>query len=143
MKSSTKGNLPDPPELISFSWSQSHSNADKCFCISFGGSEYDNPAGHYLNCEFMNDDEWVTCCDVPIDNEQWRMLETLLRAVQLPAYSSPEQYLMDATNSQIRIIWKENESKITARYNGEYAHELFNAIAELALELSEKNRNAD
>ena len=145
MKSSANGNRTEThtAELISFSWSQSHSNADRCFSISFGGSEYDNPAGHYLNCEFLNDaDERVNCCDIPVDDGKWRALELLLRTAQLPEYSAPDPYLMDAADSQIRIIWKENGSKITSRYNGEYAHELFRELTGLAAELSESYQNA-
>ncbi len=124
-------------ELVSFSWSQSHSNADYCFCISFGEPENDNPPGHYLNCEFISDDgESVDCCDVPVSDEMWEKLETLLCSVQLPIYSPPDPYLMDAADSHIRIIQIENGRKITVRHNGEYAHELFNAVTKLAMEIS-------
>ena len=129
------------PELISFFCSQSHSNADRCFSISFGEAEYDNPAGHYLNCDFLyddEDDERVNCCDIPIDDEKWKTLEMLLRTVNLPKYFAPDPYLMDAADSQIRIIWIENGNKITARYDGEYAHELYKTVTRLAIEISQQ-----
>lgn len=134
------------PELISFTWSQSHSNANSCFSISFGEAECDNPAGHYLNCDFLRDykdDERVNCCDIPIDDEKWKTLEMLLNTVQLPAYSAPDPYLMDATDSQIHIIRKENGSKVTEKYNGAYAHDFFDSITKLAIEISEQKTDIE
>lgn len=138
MKSAANENRTDTSELVSFCWSQSHSNADSCFSISFGEAECDNPEGHYLNCDFLRDyedDERVNCCDVPVDGEKWKALEMLLKTVKLPAYSAPDPYLMDAADSQIRIIRKENSCKVTERYNGEYAHDFFCSITKLALDI--------
>jgi len=42
---------------------------------------------------------------------------------------------MDAADSQIRIIRKENGCKVTERYNGEYAHKFFDSITKLAIEI--------
>lgn len=140
MDSSCNENLTETntPELISFFWNQSHSNADRCFSISFNKAEYDNPGAHYLNCDFLyddEDDERVNCCDIPIDDKKWKTLEVLLRTVHLPEYFAPDPYLMDATDSRIRIIRKENGNKITTRYNGEYAHELYKTVTRLAIEI--------
>lgn len=132
-------------ELASFSWTQSHSNADRCFNISFGKAECDSLAGHYLNCEFISDSgDIVECCDVPVDDEMWRALEALVHTLQLPAYSAPDPYLMDATDSRIRMTRRENGGRITDVYNGEYAHELFSEITKLAIEISIQHKeNAD
>ncbi len=147
-------------ELVEFSWHQSAMSYDGCFDFRITASEQESAAPR-LYCDYTDPEtgerieigeessgfqgfrldgtrtDNAACPPVPL--ERWEELADFLRKAELSPYSPPEPGLMDATNSNIQVTWRENGEKFTNSYSGVYAHELLKLLQDIAGEVS---RNA-
>ena len=129
---------PDPADgknravpLRSFFWRQLHTCADGCFVLSFDR--------RLLTCEFQTADGGeIRCEDAPVTAAQWQTLEALVRPLDLPPYAPPDENLLDAVDSQIRICWEEPGGCRTEQYQGNFCGSLFAALAVLAAEIADQ-----
>lgn len=144
-------------ELVEFSWHQSAMSYDGCFDFRITASEQESAAPR-LYCDYTDPEtgerieigeessgfqgfrldgtrtDNAACPPVPL--ERWEELADFLRKAELSPYSPPEPGLMDATNSNIQVTWRENGEKFTNSYNGIYAHELLKLLQDIAGEVS-------
>lgn len=144
-------------ELVEFSWHQSAMSYDGCFDFRITASEQESAAPR-LYCDYTDPEtgerieigeessgfqgfrldgtrtDNTACPPVPL--ERWEELADFLRRAELSPYSPPEPGLMDATNSNIQVTWRENGEKFTNSYNGIYAHELLKLLQDIAGEVS-------
>ncbi|MGN1134790.1 MAG: hypothetical protein ACI4SF_01060 [Oscillospiraceae bacterium] len=116
-------------ELIYFSWSQSHSYANECFYFLLKSSD----TGHILSCNYWDPEleDFVETEDVPVSDELWKETEELLRNTELPPYSSPDPYMMDATNSCITVRWNSGEEMLEETLNGQFENGLLEHMIKL------------
>lgn len=150
----------DMAELMEFSWHQSAMSFSDCFDFQIKTAEGKSAAPR-LYCDYTDTEtgerielgeessgfqgfrldgtrtDNTACPPVPL--ERWEELADFLRKAELSPYSPPEPGLMDATNSNIQVIWRENGEKFTNSYSGVYAHELLKLLQDIAGEVS---RNA-
>ena len=150
----------DMAELMEFSWHQSAMSFSDCFDFQIMTAE-GKPAAPRLYCDYTDTEtgerielgeessgfqgfrldgtrtDNTACPPVPL--ERWEELADFLRKAELSPYSPPEPGLMDATNSNIQVTWRENGEKFTNSYSGVYAHELLKLLQDIAGEVS---RNA-
>lgn len=150
----------DMAELMEFSWHQSAMSFSDCFDFQIKTAE-GKPAAPRLYCDYTDTEtgerieigeessgfqgfqldgtrtDNAACPPVPL--ERWEELADFLRRAELSPYSPPEPGLMDATNSNIQVTWRENGEKFTNSYSGVYAHELLKLLQDIAGEVS---RNA-
>lgn len=150
----------DMAELMEFSWHQSAMSFSDCFDFQIKTAE-GKPAAPRLYCDYTDTEtgerielgeessgfqgfrldgtrtDNTACPPVPL--ERWEELADFLRKAELSPYSPPEPGLMDATNSNIQVTWRENGEKFTNSYSGVYAHELLKLLQDIAGEVS---RNA-
>lgn len=144
-------------ELVEFSWHQSAMSYDGCFDFRITASEQESAAPR-LYCDYTDPEtgerieigeessgfqgfrldgtrtDNAACPPVPL--ERWEELADFLRKAELSPYSPPEPGLMDATNSNIQVTWRENGEKFTNSYSGVYAHELLKLLQDIAGEVS-------
>ena len=144
-------------KLVEFSWHQSAMSYDGCFDFRITASEQESAAPR-LYCDYTDPEtgerieigeessgfqgfrldgtrtDNTACPPVPL--ERWEELADFLRRAELSPYSPPEPGLMDATDSNIQVTWRENGEELTNSYSGIYAHELLRLLQDIAGEVS-------
>ena len=146
-------------ELVEIFWYQSAMNYDGCFQFRIKTTEQDL-SDPRLYCEYadpetherieVGDDSigfhWngmgtertagEACPPVPL--ERWEELADFLRNTELPAYRAPDPDLLDATDSEIQVTWRDGDKQFTNNYNGTSAHDLLKLLQDIAGEVSRK-----
>lgn len=151
-------------ELVEFSWHQSAMNYYGCYDFSITPTGQDPAGPHLLCCRYadpethetieMGYDEYIVgfqglglggterkfdsevCPPVPL--ERWEELADFLRNTELPAYRAPDPDLLDATNSNIQVTWRDGDEQFTNSYDGTSAHDLLELLQDIAGEAYRK-----
>ena len=129
-----KPEVPETAVLLEVSITRTTSSADDSFWFTAGRPQWDAEAdGHFLNCEYRAENgEFVERRDAKLDDAQWEELEALVRALDLAPYESPDENLLDASNSDVTITWTDSGEKIKCRYTADGADALDAFLRELA-----------
>ena len=146
-------------ELVEFSWHQSAMNYDGCFDFRITPSEQESAAPR-LYCDYTDPEtgerielgeessgfqgfrldgtrtDNTACPPVPL--ERWEELADFLRNTELPAYRAPDPDLLDATNSNIQVTWRDGDEQFTNSYDGTSAHDLLELLQDIAGEAYRK-----
>ena len=146
-------------ELVEFSWHQSAMSYDGCFDFRITPSEQESAAPR-LYCDYTDPEtgerlelgeessgfqgfrpdgtrtDNTACPPVPL--ERWEELADFLRNTELPAYRAPDPDLLDATNSNIQVTWRDGDEQFTNSYDGTSAHDLLELLQDIAGEAYRK-----
>ena len=127
-------------ELVELFWYQSAMNYDDCFLfrITSTGEDFSDPR---LYCSYtdqetlerteVGDDYDIEACP-PISLERWAELSAFLCNAELPTYCAPDPDVLDATDSEIQVTWRDGDKQFTKNYDGKSAHDLLKLLQVIA-----------
>lgn len=146
-------------ELVEFFWYQNAMSYDSCFRFWIKTTEQDL-SDPRLYCEYADPETYErveigddstgfhwngmgteraageACPPVPL--ERWEELADFLRNTELPAYRALDPDLLDATDSEIQVTWRDGGEKFTNSYDGTSAHDLLKLLQDIAGEVFRK-----
>ena len=128
----------DGVELVKFEWRQSHMIYGKCFSLNFY-LENEEPVltGWFLGLydgepRETGRDAFSKPIPWPVTWVQWYELQHALAELELPEYSELSSDVVDATDSEIIIVWNDDGQEKTLRLDGSDATELETQVLSLA-----------